>query len=476
LKIPFIGGAYEGKSSNLNAQTCVNLYPVYDNEEGKNVRALYGTPGMKQFCDPSNASPVRNMLKMGDYLYAVVGTSLYRVDSSGNATAMTGSLTTSSGPVWLSNNGTELMIVDPGVEGYILSGTTLSAISDTDFPTPSSVTFQDGYFIITQDDTDTIWISGLNDGTSWDALDYAAAEDKPDDATVVISDHEQIWVIGEDSTEVYYNSGNADFPFERISGGILECGIYAPNSIAQLDNTLFWLDNFGCVIRIDGFHRSIISTRQIEYQIAQYSTIDDAIGFAYVQEGHSFYVLTFPSVSATWVYDASTGLWHQRSSYPHVSDGSWNRHRANCYEYFAGKHLIGDCENGKIYEWDMDTFSDDGNEIRRERASQSLHGDRRYVFIDKFEVEFEAGTGTAVDDSTIGEGADPQAALSWSDDGGHTWSNEHWTDIGVIGSYGTRAVWRRLGRSRNRVFRVLVSDPVKVVMIAAYAKLRQGVS
>jgi hypothetical protein len=217
------------------------------------------------------------------------------------------------------------------------------------------------------------------------------------------------------------------------------------------------------VIRADGYSPSIVSTNHLHYLFESYTTTSDAIGFGYVQEGHSFYVLTFPTEKKTWVYDASTNLWHQRRSYPVDAAGDEGRHRANCYAFFDGKHLVGDYTDGKIYEWDMGVYKDGTQTIRRIRTSQIVHNDRKNIFFHKFELDFEGGVGLAT-----GQGNDPQAMLQWSDDGGHTWSNEQWVDIGPIGEYTARAVWRRLGRSRNRVFRVMVSDPVKFVLIAAH--------
>ena len=296
--------------------------------------------------------------------------------------------------------------------------------------------------------------------------DYATAESDPDNLLSCVSDHGELWLFGKDSTEVWYNSGAAAFPFQRIPGVFIPEGIGAADSFARLDNSIFCLTNNLQVIRFDGYTPRVVSTPHIEYVFSQYSKTDDAIGYGYTQEGHSFYVLNFPTANVTWVYDASTGLWHQRRSYPAES-----RHRSNCYAFFDGKHIIGDYENGKLYEMDMDTYADDGEAIRRTRACQIIHSDRKNIFFNRFEIDFESGVGLY-----DGQGDDPQCMLQWSNDGGHTWGNEHWVDIGPIGEYDARAIWRKLGRSRNRVFKAMVSDPVKVVMIAAHLDAQLGVS
>jgi len=478
VKIPFTGGAYQAKSLNLNAQTCVNWYPEFDPHNAKMPYALYPTPGCKQWYDSTlgNGNEVRGMHVVGDYLYAVIGNSLYKLNSSASNTTITGNLTNSSGHVWMEDCGTYLMIVEPGVEGHThtIGTATISAISDTDFPTPGSLTFQDGYFIVVEDGTDTIYISSLNDPTSWDALDYGSAEARPDDAKCAISQSHQLWILGDETTEVFYNSGDADFPFERITGAVYERGIGARDSVARLDNTLFWLDESGRVVRMANVPE-IISTRHIEYQFSQYD-VSDAIAWGRVQEGHAYYDIVFPTSNASWSYDASTQMWHRKSSFPNLGSTNLQRHRSNCYAKFAGKHLVGDYDNGKIYELDKDTYKDDSYEIRRERKTQYIHNERKKFFVNRLEIEFESGIALEEDDSDTETGTDPLAMLRWSDDGAKTWSNIHSVSLGQIGETKNRAIWRALGGSRNRIFELSVSDPVNAVIIDADANITLGIS
>lgn len=546
MRIPIIGGSYKGRSVNINPQQTVNFYPVLDMQEGKHTRALIGTPGLKNFCDLSTDVEIRNMIVMGNYLYAVGGNTLYKIDSDGSETALGGTLGTSTGYVWMAHDGTNLMLVDPGVDGYTQTGAgDLTVIADGDFPTPSTLTWQDGYFIISKEATGRFYISKSYDPTDWTATDYATAEANPDNLVAVISNNLVLGLFGKETAEFWYNSGASTFPFTRISGAFITTGLAAPASLAGILGTLFWLNDRREVIKAEGFSANAVSTDQIAYQFDQFTTVSDAVGFCYTQEGHTFYVLNFPTENETWVYDATINIWHERESYPVFEDGSQSRHRSNCYAYFAGKHLIGDYENGEIYELDLDTYTDDGEMIKRSRVTQIINQDRKNLFFDKFEVEFEAGvglptglaTGTAnltagaVSSVTIvdggsdyttaprvrftgggGSGAlatttlttgavsgvtivtggsgytsaptvtfvggtqDPQAMLQWSDDDGHTWSNEHWRSIGPIGDYDRRAIWRRLGRSRNRTFKLSMTDPVKPIILGAYADIELGES
>lgn len=532
IEIPFIGGGYAGRSRNLNAQVCQNLYLVQDKEGGKAPIALMGTPGVKAFSTTGTAGEVRGMLEWGDYLYVVVGATLYKVDSAGTAVNV-GTLSTSTGKVWMAAGTTHICIVD-GTAGYyqIAGAVALTTITDVDFPIPSSLTYQDGYFIVTEVDADAWYISASEDASSWDGLDFASAEDSPDDASVAISHRRELWLLGKKTTEVFYNSGNATFPFTRVAGAVIKIGLGAIGSAVAGTEGLFWLDDHYEVRMANGYEAQKISTDQIDYQISSYTTKSDAIGSVYTQEGHSFYVLTFPTESKTWVFDATTGVWHSRSS--GLIGG---RHRANCYAWFAGKVIVGDYSTGNLYELDLSTYTDLGDTIRRVRTAQPVHSTRELITFASLEIEFEAGVGLSTGMATLtavltagvvtsvtivdggagytatpklyftgggGTGAvataaltggvitgvtvitggsgytsaptvtvaggtqNPQAMLDWSDDGGHIWGNEHWTSIGRIGEYKYRSIWRRLGTSRNRIFRVTVSDAVKIVIIGAH--------
>ena len=467
MEIPFVGGSYAGRSLVLNAQECTNLFPVVDPTAGKKVRALYGTSGCKAFADLAVENVVRGMYVFGDLIYVVCGSYVKSVNAAGVVTDL-GEIATATGNVSMSDNGTQIIIVDGTAVGYLVEAGVLAVISDGDYPASSRVTFQDGYFIVTETDSGRIWISGLYDGDSWDALDYATAEARPDDVVAVESSSRELWVLGTKSTEVYYNSGNADFPFERLPGAFLELGIGAEDSVAKGDLALWWLTDKIEVVRSKGYSAQKVSTETVEYQWSLYSRVDDAKAFFYTDAGHKFYQITFPTENKTWVYDMSTGFWHERKSYQ-AAVAQPGRHRANCHVWSNYKNIVGDYENGKLYELDMSTFTDNGQGIRRVRAAQVISEERLNIFYHRFELEFEAGVGTVV-----GDGVNPKAVLDWSDDGAKTWSNELWADIGRIGEYQTRVKWNRLGRARSRVFRVVVSDPVKVVIVGAYIDAEAG--
>lgn len=448
--IPFSIQSYQSRSLPVSAQRLVNFYPEPQLQGAASPVVLHSTPGLSLFATASGE--VHGMHVMNDVLYVVAGTSLYKITASGTAT----NLGTVAGNkrCSMANNGTQLCIVN-GVNGYIYDGT-LSAIADSDFMPADTVTFLDGYFIFNEAGSGRFFISAINDGETYDALDYATAESAPDDTIAVIADHREIWLGGEHSIEVWFDSGNADFPFERNNGALIERGLAAKHSMVKADNTVFWLGDDKLVYRANGYTPQRISHYGVETAISGYSRIDDAFAYTYSDNGHTFYVLTFPTDKKTWVYDASNNWWHEREDY------LTTRHRSNCYAYCYGKHLVGDFENGRLYEMSQDVYSDNGNEIIRQANSAVIHGNGERLFMPKFEMFMETGVG-------LTGGTEPQAMLQWSDDGGKTWSNEHWAGMGAIGEYGKRIVWNRLGSFRQRVMRLTVSDPVKTVTIGAQA-------
>jgi hypothetical protein len=279
----------------------------------------------------------------------------------------------------------------------------------------------------------------------------------------------------ESCTEIYVNTGNADFPFERIQGGYLEIGCGAKHSIARLSgprSAVFWLgqseEGEKGVFMASGYTPQKISTHAIDEAIETYADPSSATGYTYSSKGHDFYVLNF--AEATWVYDLSTGLWHKRESFGDSGTSGRHRGETHCYDETTKLHLIGDYSNNKVYYYDDDYFADDTEEIRRERAFPyiSANGDR--LTCSELEIEMEVGVGL---DGGV-QGADPKIVLQWSDDDGATWSNEQWTSIGKIGERRTRVRWRRLGQFRYRIFRIQISDKVKVRIVSANIKVERA--
>lgn len=470
----FVGASYTARSKTFDAQRCVNLYPEMSQSgpgPSKSVAALIGTPGLALWASLAGGG-VRGLLRFNaTTAIAVCGTNVYRLATTGAATLL-GVISAGDGPVSMASNGAVVMLVT-GQFGYFVdpAAGTVTPITDTDFLGADRVDYLDGYFVFNRPGTGRFQITQLL-GTDIDGLDFATAEGSPDNLVSLIVDHRELWVFGESTTEVWFNSGNADFPLERIQGAFIEQGCAAKHSVAKMDNTVYWLTaddrGQGMVQRAQGYQPQRVSTHALEYAIAGYSRIDDAVASTYQQEGHSFYVLTFPTASKTWVYDASTNLWHERA-WRNPADATLNRHRAQCHMAFAGENIVGDWEAGNLYRLDLDAYTDNGAFIPRVRSCHHLAADYKWQFFHALQIDMEPGVGLPV-----GQGSDPQAMLRWSDDGGFTWSHELWASIGKIGERRTRVRWRRLGKSRDRVFEVTITDPVKVVIVGASAEVSAG--
>jgi hypothetical protein len=372
--------------------------------------------------------------------------------------------------VSIADSGIQIFIA-AGVNAYVYteSTNTFAKVTDPDFAGATTVCYIDGYFAFNQPDSQIIWVTDILDGNVINPLAFAAAESSPDEVVAVVSNNREVWVFGQGTTEVWYDAATTPFPLAPIQGAYNEIGCVAPFSIAKLDNSLFWLGadprGFGIVYRNQGYTGKRISTHAVEYAIQSYGDITDAVAYTYQQEGHAFYVLNFPTANKTWVYDVATGAWHERASW---LNGSFIRHRGQCQMNFNSETIVGDYENGNLYALDLDVYADNGaiqKWLRSWRPIPANQNNLKRTAQHTLQLTCESGVGI-----NLGQGSDPQVMLRWSDDGGHTWSNEHWISMGKIGEYGYRAIWRRLGMTtklRDRIYEVSGTDPTKTVIVGA---------
>jgi hypothetical protein len=537
MKTPILGSTYVARSVNAADARMVNLFPEIVPEAGKEPAFLNRAPGLELLAT-IGSGPIRGVWAFSPQdgvAFVVSGTELYKINNSYAATLL--GTVAGSGPVSMSDNGTQLFIAANG-PSYIYNNTTnaFGQITDSDFPGAVTVCYLDGYFVFNEPNSQKLWVTALLDGTSIDPLEFASTEGSPDGLVAVASNFREVWAFGTNSIEVWYDSGATDFPLQRIQGAFNELGCAAPYSVAKMDNGMFWLGRDrrgqGIVYRANGYTGQRISTHAIEWQIQQYGDISDAIAYTYQQDGHSFYVLIFPTGNATWVYDAATGAWHERAGWV---NGDFTRHRSNCQMAFNNQIVVGDFENGNLYAFDLDVYADNGgiqkwlrswralptgqNNLKR-TAHHSLQLDcesgvglNLYPGYDSENIDTESGLNLVAEyvqtflatqsgvtltteagdgfeplgqyelsDTDItgyeivtnsypaAPGYNPEVMLRWSDDGGHTWSNEHWSPVGKIGAYYHRVFWRRLGMTlklRDRVYEVSGTDPVKTVIMGA---------
>jgi hypothetical protein len=410
--------------------------------------------------------------------FAVAGNTFYELLTPTTYVAR-GTLSEGDSPVSMISNSAQIVVLADG-EGWLftLVTNTFGRIVAPAFPdNATSLTSLDTYFVTLRGGTNQFFISSPLDGAAWSGLDFGSSEE-PDNAVAVASSHLYLWIFGQTSTVIFQDTGNTSQTFQRVPGSQIEQGCGAANSVVVLDNTLFWLgdDSRGpaIVYRADGFLPTRISTHALEYAIQQYARIDDAIAYSYQESGHLFYVLHFPTAKdgrgATWAYDVATAMWHERGWWD-TSNGYYTAHRARYHAFNFNQHLVGDYTNGNIYQLALTCADDDGNPLRWLRRAPHLNDEQNWIFYSSFQLDMQVGGGL---DGGI-QGSSPGVVLRYSNDGGFTWSNDLWASSGKIGEYATRVIWRRLGRSRNRVFEVSGSDPVaELCLTGAYLDAGRG--
>jgi len=394
---------------------------------------------------------------------------------------------------------------------YALSFSVLPS-TDGAFSGGNSIDIVDNYFVYNDPGTQEWGASDLLSPVS-SSISYALKDAAPDKLVALIVDHREVYLMGEASSEVWTDVGAVPFPFQRIPGTSTQHGIGAQFSLARLGNSFAYLSRNSRgqaqIMQMGGYIPQRISTHAVENTLTN-QDVSNAIAWTYQLEGHEIYVITFPTLSLTWAYDGTTQMWHKWLYLG--NDGVFQRHRGNCNALFQGMVLVGDYENGKIYMLDRNNYTDDGQTIRRVRRAPHLITDMQRQYFDEFQIQFQPGVGTtglstqvfsanniyigsvyllsaggtlaippdgiyiladkiSVDPQTT---TNPQAMLRWSNDGGSTWSNEYWVSIGQLGKYKNRAIWRRLGMARDRIYEVAVTDPVNMVIVSANLKSSAG--
>jgi hypothetical protein len=355
-----------------------------------------------------------------------------------------------------------------------------SEIPSTDgaFTGGSSVDVVDNYFVYNRPGTQQYASSDLLSPITY-GLAFASKFTGPDDLVSLIVDHGQIYLLGEKTSEVWADVGTFPFPFQRIPGASSQHGIAAEFSMARFANSFAYVSRNdrgqAVIVQMNGYFPQRISTHAVENTLVN-QDISDAVAYTYQLEGHECYVVTFPSLELTWVYDGSTQMWHKWLWCD--NQNNYKRHRSNCSAFFQGSVLVGDYENGQIYRLDPNNYTDNGQHIRRMRRCPHLVADFQRQYFDELQIQFQPGVGLqGIETFPLGDndiGINPQAMLRWSNDGGSTWSNEHWAGIGKVGKYQNRIIWRRLGQARDRIYEVVVTDPVKAVIVSANLKASVG--
>ncbi|QZI87773.1 packaged DNA stabilization protein [Vibrio phage 66E30.1] len=435
----------------------VNVYPRASTG-GKYQFNLINTPGLAFFCELPTY-PVMGLHNNKGRVFAVTPSKMYEIFKDGSFKEL-GDVDL-KGRVVMEDNGIQVVVVD-GFKGFYYDASTeeVNEITSEGFYPATTVTYQDGYFLFDRRGTGQFFISELLNVT-FNGLDFATAEGQPDNLVAVLSDHREIFLFGEDTIEVWYNSGASDFPFERNQGAFVEKGCGARYSVAKQNNTVYFVGSDLMVYQMTGYTPVRISNHAVEKTLKGIN-LGDSFAYTYQDEGHLFYVLTIPGRDITWCYDISTGAWHVRQSY------QFGRHQSNNAIFFDSKTLVGDFQNGRIYQMSGNFYTDDGEPVIREFVLPTVNNGREFLTVDS--LEFDMGTGVGL---IQGQGNDPELRVYFSKDSGKTYSqNFKRGRIGKIGEYLTRAKVNRFGAARQFTFKVEISDPIPIDIGGAWIEVR----
>lgn len=467
MNIPgFIGPAYMSVSRLINAQRCVNLRLEIDASNGKVPLSLVGLPGYKAVKTDFPAKQVRGYWKAGSRVFVAVGNAVYELFPD-LTHVQRGTLPTEVGLVSFADNGIHLLAVD-GTGVLALTLATNSATNAiANFPAAAThVAVIDNTFLANEGSTQRIQYSAVGNALSWDALDVISAEALPDRVVALMAFGRQLYVFGDASFQAFWNTGDANLPFAPVEGSTVEVGCVAKSSVAKDEGGVYWLgaDERGGarIYKAAGGQVVPISTPAMDAAFGGSNgepkyLLEDAVGYTFRMDGHVFYVLNFPSSNKTWLYDSTTQGWSEFLEW----DGAWTRHRSNCAIYAYGRQLIGDFENGKIYELNPNYYDNDGRTMRAMRSTAHVSQDQQMMVLGSVEVVCERGVGL-----TLGQGSDPQIMLRVSKDGANTWTPEMTRTMGKTGDFQSRARFARpVGAGRDFVFEFSISDPVKRVIV-----------
>lgn len=476
-RVPLTGGAYTAESVIAAAQRCVNLYVEYmPKSAGEPSPAThYPTPGLTLLMRLPNDGPVRGIyLASNNDLYVVSGNTLYYVSPTWTATAIA-PLTTSTGPVSMVDNTLTLVVVDGSLRNddpaSLTGGVQVDLPTRVATPMPTTdngffgadkVIFLSTFLLFNKPGTPQFYVSDSL-AVTFTALFFANKTASQDILLSLETARGEVWLLGAQfSSEIWTLSGAPDFPFQSLPGVLVENGCIAKYSVAKADGQIFWLaqnaQGRGIVVRASGYEADRISTHAIENSIRGYNPFD-AIGFTYQSNGHTFYVLTFPTSDATWVFDQATEQWHEWAwTDPAGPPGNLHRHRANCGTYGYSMNLVGDWENSNLYSIDPAAMLDNGAPIVRIRSFPHEMNDGKRLSFNQFIADMECGN--------LDPGGNVGVVnLRWSDDRGASYGQPL---AATMGTTLTSLSFRRLGMSRDRVWELSWTSDVKTALNGAF--------
>lgn len=457
VPIDFIGGSYQHRSRSLSSQVTMNLIPEFM-ASGKTQSALTAWPGSKSFSSGSGAD--RGMHVFAGTLYKVSGTTLESIDVSGTRTTI--GTVDGSKPCVFADDGNTMRIATGSKDYQLVSGV-FSEITDPDLNPGNSVAYLNQQ-MINDSDGGQFQVSDVGVPGSIAPNNFAIAESSPDDIIRVYTFNERLYLFGDrNSTETWWNSGTGNPPFDRVQGGTMNVGIASPYSAASTTDYVYFLGFDNSVYRFSATQPELVTPPVITAVFQGFNTTSDARAYVVNIEGLSFYVINFPTEGQTWAYNEDANLWFQLSS---GSDES--NYLGTSYAEVYGKNYI--ASGGDILELDCSVFTDNGQTIIRERVSSpitSQTGGR--IEMSSFNLIMETGVGLIT-----GQGVNPKIMFQASYDGGKSWGDEDWVDIGRMGAGRVKVEWYNMASAYEIMIRVRVSDPIFISFHGASIMLREA--
>jgi len=460
MSLPFVGVSYSLASRQASACRAVNLYLQRMETPSKSQFIMPAWPGLVLFS--ALGGEIRGCIEVGARCFFVAGSSLYELSSAGVATSR-GTLSTSTGSVGMAWGTTQLVIVD-GPNGYVLTlaSNAFAAITDPDFLGSNRVAYLDGYFVFQDPDTQQFYLSAIDDATNLDALDFASAEASPDNIVAHIVTNQRLFLIGTHTAEIRFNSGGADFAFSRSTGESIDVGCVAKWSLVKADAGILWIgrdaNGSGMVYHSAGSPPQRVSNTAVEQLLQGSSDLSAAVAFVLQWDGETFYAINAPGLEQTLCYQLSTNSWFDLCDID--GDGQFIPWRATHHVFAHGLHLVGDAD-GNVFRMSRDAHNFAGDPLVCERTSPN----------DAMPLRELKTHNMFVLDCTTGEAAtgEPMVELSWSNDGGATFGNPVMRSAGSLGNRYQRLVWRRLGRARDRVWKIRFSADAPFAIVSGQA-------
>lgn len=466
-----LGPSYPLPEYSADCQSTVNIIINYNETTQKSYAV--GIPGLKLFIECKDV-PRAIYVDVKGYLYIVEGQEFVRYqeleDYANNNKLYTerrvlGGLETKTGRVSISENGFQICVSDgENLYLYIYADDTFKKYEPEGWEGSNSISYNSGYFAFIEPNSQKFYISSLYDGTNINSLDFASAETSPDNLVTSFSGGGLLYLLGTNTIEVVSNTGDADFPFSKSSGGSVAVGCIAPYSVKSINNSMFWIgkdnDGFGMVYanNVGALSPIKISNFAVDAFIQKQKNIEKSTAYVYQENGHNFYCLNFEDGDTTWCFDLDMKMWHERRYLK--KSGEETRHIVEEHVIFNNKHIVSDYKSKKVYIQSLEYTDFDGSPIRKYRRSTQIKADdfNRMNF-NEFILDLQVGS-FEIDNAKI--------YLRYSNDGGYTWSNYLEKSLGNKGQYTKRVRWRRLGNARNRVWELSCSDPVKLVLLDCF--------